>query len=650
MIRILKPCRTAKLVSARVFDELFVRNLASDFEIDQVPLLSWLDTILGPVASPVSLGQAARNFAAECASFDYLCPNYECIALAPLLLSLRNRAQAKTRLLLIAHAPGAYAIEWALLRPLLMPGDLIIAPSANTRDTIEFLCPELSEFVRVIPHPMHSLPQAENREQGRIVSLGRIHPGKLVHRQVEAMAVLRSRGWRSLKMHVAGPLTDEASNGRSAYACSLAAKIHRLHLEDHVQLVGPIHGDGAKARFISGARLMLNLSVTIEESFGKSPIEALGLGVPVLATHWDGLPETVGEAGELLPVLDVGPGLAVDVAAEQIADAIERIITCPPSPETCRKQARRFHPERIIPKYRAALKEGADLAASHKASAEAFESPMLRAAPEAGLLSLTAPLLPFSWRELFELHVEDAARIRRRFADEFVPGVSNGERLRTLLLVSTQKPLERFLGGLECSSWVAPTGPTEHMPCAEGEFIDRLISASGFRATQTSRQVCLVTALDTGQTERLRAGLALLKQGRRKPTGLGYLGVEAERQSGNFSRAFEHCTAEKDPNLWGEFAAHRLRQLARICREWGRPELALPWLRQWLEQFPDSPDSGMVWLDRCVNASRAGDESLPEASEAFEHARNQLGDLPVLDKVERSLFARMYVEASLSEQ
>src|ERR1051325_840296 len=357
MIKILRPTRSAELISARVFDELFARNLASDVDVKSADLLPWFDEVLGPVISPRSLLDASRQFNIATEDFDFFCPGFECISLTPLLLSLRNTSKSRIRLLLIAHAPGAYLLEWALIRPLLVPGDLIIAPSASAASLIDFLCPELNAHVRVIPHPMHALPHEASETRDCVVSLGRITPGKLLHRQIEAMGVLRSRGFK-LGMEIAGALNDSPSSTPRVYARSLMVKIRRLHLEEDVKLVGEISEEPEKARFLCRARLLINLSVTIEESFGKSVVEALGLGIPVLATHWDGLPETVGDGGQLLRVSDVG--LGVDVPAEQIADAIEQMLAAPPAPEVCREQASRFSPERVSRLYRAALEEAMD--------------------------------------------------------------------------------------------------------------------------------------------------------------------------------------------------------------------------------------------------------------------------------------------------
>jgi glycosyltransferase involved in cell wall biosynthesis len=637
-MKILRPTRAAELVSARAFDELFARNLASDLDVQPADLLPWFDEVLGHVNSPLSLPDAARQFSIATAGFDFLAPGYECISLIPLLLSLRNRSHSRIRLLFIAHAPGAYLLEWALIRPLLAPGDLIIAPSASAASLIDFLCPDLSSYVRLIPHPLHPLHSETNEPRDRFVSLGRITPGKLLHRQVEAMSILRRRGVK-MKMEIAGPLNDASSSTPRAYARALSAMIRRLGLEDDVKLVGEIRGETEKGVFLSRALLLINLSITIEESFGKSIVEALGLGIPVLATHWDGFPETVGVGGRLLRVSDVG--LGVDVSADQIADALEQMLVAPPAPEVCRKQASLFSPARVSRLYRAALEEALEQQPLTSGAGDSSDQHNSGAAPVDGLLAHTAPLAHFSWNELFEFHIEDSLRLRRYFAGEKFNELSNADRVRSLLLTGTRAAVEHFLGGLSYAELATPTGAgiKPHFP--DDPFITRIALAARSNAIPRSRLACFVQLSNTNETEQLWQGLMELRQEGAQSYGFDYLVAEAERQRGNFLSAFQSCINTDDTHLSGELAAYRWQQLARIAREWERPAFALPWLRDWLEGFPDSPDSGAVWRDRCVNAWLAGDDFLDEAREAFAHAKELSAPSELLDQIEADLSAQL---------
>jgi glycosyltransferase involved in cell wall biosynthesis len=632
MIKVLRPARRADMISARVFDELFVRELASELEVEQVAILPWLEAILGPHAMACAMQDAAGAFLSATRGYDFLCPDHHAIPLAPICLLLRNRSQAPIRLLLIAHAPGAYVLEWTLLRPLLRPGDLVITPSVSAQEVIEFLCPDLGPYTRVIPHPMRPLQRLETGGPPRIVSLGRIHPTKLLHRQIEAVAVLKKRRIPLPKMEIGGPLHRIESREISPYACSLAAKIHRLGLAEHVELTGEIAGDDRKAAFLAGARVLMNLSVSVEESFGKAAAEALGVGVPVLATRWNGLPEVVGDGGECLPVRDVT--LAVDIDAEHLADALERMIAAAPSSELCREQARRFHPNRIARMYRVALEKA--LASTADGSGPVDERE-LAAAPTRGLLSLVAPLNEFSWHELLEFHIEDVARLRRILGGETLPDISSGERLRSLLFHGIRAPLERFLAGLDYGHLTTPAGQEKKSPASATDFLSRIAAAAASRATRSSRVACMDLIRTAEQAKLLRATLAALQSdGLQSPT-IDFLEIETERQEGRHGRAFQLSVAAEDAVLWGEFAAPRLRQLAGICREWSLPGLALPWLREWLDRFPDSPDSGFVWLDRCMNALQTSPELIAEAREAFTHVKSLLSGSVELGELESAL-------------
>ncbi len=92
------------------------------------------------------------------------------------------------------------------------------------------------------------------------------------------MAILRSGGYDRLCLEIAGPLEDPATGEMTQYARALRAMIARLKLEGHVKLVGVIYGDHEKARLLARAKMLLYLSVTVEEAYPKASIEALGNG------------------------------------------------------------------------------------------------------------------------------------------------------------------------------------------------------------------------------------------------------------------------------------------------------------------------------------------------------------------------------------
>lgn len=625
MIRILRPRRKTGLISAEVFEEIFVRQLGRAFHVSTAPLASWCAAVLGPPEAAWPTARAARAFAVATKRADFLCPSYEGLPLAPQFAALRNRSCGRVRLLLIAHAPGACALEWALLGPLLMDGDLIVAPSRSARDLIVFLDPALERFVRVIPHPMTPLNRLEPRASKRAVSLGRLHPGKLVHRQLEALRILRERG-HDLEMEIAGPVSESGA-GRSPYVRALGEMIRRLGMRDSVRLIGPVRGERQKAAFLAGARMLVNLSVTVEESFGKAPVEALGIGVPAVVTRWDGLPQTIGSGGIAVPVECPVPGTA-DIDAATLADAMECILDSPPRPEACMAQAARFHPDVVLRAYRRHL-EAALGPAPELTEFPAWPAPDRAAAPAAGLLAVAAPLTSYTWTDLFGLYILDCRSLRAHW--ERGPAVvppTTIDRLRNVLLTATRAPLQRFLSGREARVPRPPASATKPKPIPGADYTTIMTAATATAGIlPTSRVACLMEAREHGRADLVREGLGRLEADGVTGAGMDFLRADALAGDAKFADAFALCLsgARNAP----ETEAVRLRQLAQIGRRWGRPERALPWLAEWLGRFPDSPDSGLVWLEYGVNAARAGPGWLDAAGVALSRAQMLLGDIPL---------------------
>jgi glycosyltransferase involved in cell wall biosynthesis len=613
-MRILRLRRPTTFLTATVFEELFSEQLGAVSRIDPVRADVWWRDVLGPPEAALDLGPASTRLPAALAGADFFAPDYEASLLAPLFLLLRNRAAVATRLLLVAHSPATAVFEWAMMGRLLAPGDLIVAPSRSAAELIAFLSADVAPFVTVIPHPMLPLgPPSAVRTRSRVVSLGRIHPGKLLHRQIEALAILRQRRELPL-MEIAGEPSDVRGD---VYRRSLTVKVSRLGLGEHVRFVGAIRGREAKAAFLAHADALVNLSATVEESFGKAPIEALGLGVPVLATRWDGLPETVGDGGVLLPMDVGGPGVPADVSAASIATGLAQLLDAPPTPASCRAQAARCDPARIVPAYRSALERAAR--ESRSAAFPQPPDPVQPAVPAGGLLSEVAPLTSLTWSHTLSSYVEICATARRAW-DGAASEPSSAERLRAQLLNATRWPIERFMA--------------TPLPSDESE------RAALSNTTQLpARLAGLAELAANADRSELEGGLAVLEAEGQGGAGLQVLRAEAAGLAGRWEEAFDHAARGIDLFADHEVTAFRLRQLARVARAGGWPERALPSIASWLEHFPDSPDSGTVWLDRCVNATEAGAAHAGDANVALARARALLGDLPVLDKIGRRLSA-----------
>ncbi|MEO8561616.1 MAG: glycosyltransferase [bacterium] len=652
-LRVLRIRRPPNLLTAQAYEALFDRQLGSLFDVSIASLEEWCNAVLGPVAQPHDLADAAVRFAKHTAGCDFFCPSYECIPLAPLLLAIRNRARSSTRLLLIAHAAGAYVFEWALMHPLLAEGDVIIAPSESARRTIVVLCPAIEPFVRTIPHPMAPLARAPRASSTRaVVSLGRVHAEKLIHRQVEAMAILRARGLRDVRMRIGGALDDGGWTGPHPYTLALREKVRRLRLDDRVELSGPIRGDDAKSVFLSGADAVINLSITLEESFPKTPVEALGIGVPVVGTDWNGLRDTVGPCGLLVPVrATTGVVSGVDVDADDVADAIESLLASPPDQAQCVAWASQFAPEVILPRYRAALEDARERARGPAAVPEWPEA-TLSATPAAGLLSDAAPLNVFSWRELFELHLPWCADVRRGWAAPLADGtphiVTHGERVRGVLLKAVNPALQLVFAKLEPRD-VAPqrAGSPVLVVARDGapSVPDRLAQSAMSPGPLPGRVACLMELISLGALTEAACALDTLAADGLTSSALSYWRAELSSARGESADALACSLAGAGMQTLGESDWPIVRQVARTARRAGSPGAALPALLAWLERFPDAQESGPVWLEACVNSLRAGDQPAVLAERYLARASALLGDVPAIQKCEHMVALARRAEA-----
>lgn len=646
-IKVLRPVRETPLISASVFETLFMTHLGDVLDISPVPLQAFCDEILGPLEAPDTYRRAAERFREYTRDYDFFCPAYECIALAPLFLSLRNTGKSGTRLLFIAHSAGAYAMEWALMRPLLVPGDVIVAPSLCAKKTILFLCPELSPFVNVINHPVNLLPEPRadaRRETGniRIVTLGRIDPSKLFHRQIEAVDILRKRGIKNIKMHIAGPLEDPQTGELTIYARSLRAKIKRLKLEDSVFLEGLIDGDREKSNFLSGARLSVNLSNSIEESFPKASVEPLGLGIPVIACYWNGFVETVGNCGKLIPLTEIVEGF-LDVPPEHIADAVEELLAHPVPPERCIRRAKMFLPSAAKEKYLAVLSKAVKHHPHHELTGAVAGEYDGMVTDTEGLIGKIACLKPFTWKEMMDFHLDYSKKVRAVWRGHSIKKVSNEEILRTLVLLSLYTPLAYFYAGRNHEKWTTAVGTADTAGTAEAgadsrvDLLRRIAGAVGSPSIVSSK-IAYIYVLSKNNTAALLAkSLELLENQGLPLRTKNYYRSEVDARFGNYKKAFERYEKENRKESMTCYDSQCLRQIAAICRKWEKPEAALPWLRAWLEKYPDEPDSGSVRMAYAYNLLYSGEEDETDMDAILGTVGELLGDMPCVKELERAI-------------
>ena len=575
-VRILRLTPSTMFVSAASFEEAFMRHQAGAFVTASAESKRWIGDVLRGGGLPTD--EQASRFVAATDGVDFLFPGYDLASALPLLVELRNRSRSGVRFLVRAHSPALCPLEWALLCALIMPGDVILCPSTSARALLTYLAPPLEGNLVVSPAPVGALPSPRSRDARpgrpiRLVTLGRVMPAKLLHRVIDGVASLPPSLRLRIRLWMAGPLTDNGGR-RLPYATSLAARARRLGIADGIRLPGLVQGDEAKARFLGAADLLVNLSVSAEESFGMAIVEALSVGTPVVVTRWDGLPETAGPAGVAVPVTLRGPLAACDTEPGDVAAGIEAAVGDPTLRARCHGQAARFEPARTAASLAAAL-HGA-LAARNLASADGVTREDLRerrAAPDRGLLARTAPLPELGWSEIFEASFSQRPR---------------GGDLRRQLVEALLPPITRFMAGMT-------------PPAGDGESEGRLITATSEMVAHWHNAVAGTTARPAS---RLKTFRSLTGRG----AAVRFLEIERARAAGEHTLAADLACQSIDRLLadaGAEHAVRALRQLAVVCGAAAREGDAIARLSTWLSVFPDEPATPAVWLLLSQLAARA---------------------------------------------
>ena len=163
-----------------------------------------------------------------------------------------------------------------------------------------------------IPFGHHVPDQSRRIEDGtmlRLLFLGRLDPKKGLENLIEACRIRKSRPTGAWSLVIAG-------DGEARYATSLRALIESKGLSERVTVVGDVQGE-RKDELFSRSDVLVVPSHT--ENFARVVVEALGHGIPVIAsrgTPWQ-------------RIEDVGCGLWVDNSPDSLAAAIERISRLP---------------------------------------------------------------------------------------------------------------------------------------------------------------------------------------------------------------------------------------------------------------------------------------------------------------------------------
>ena len=125
-----------------------------------------------------------------------------------------------------------------------------------------------------------------------LLFVGKISPHKAPHDLVKMLAVLRRLYDPSARLHLVGSPLGET------YEPALRCFISELGLDDAVNLAGSVSGAELEA-YLQAADVFVCASD--HEGFCVPLAEAMGHGIPIVAYGVTAVPETVGDAGLLLP-------------------------------------------------------------------------------------------------------------------------------------------------------------------------------------------------------------------------------------------------------------------------------------------------------------------------------------------------------------
>src|SRR5262245_14852576 len=184
----------------------------------------------------------------------------------------------------------------------------VVVPSSHTaNETVERLGVARSRVVICPPgipewrDPVAGRPAAN----GYVLFVGTLERRKNVGGLLAAYARGRRRNPDAPKLVLAGSAGAEAQPWLDAIA--------RPPLAGHVEHLGYVR-DGDRQRVYAGARVLVMPSY--DEGFGMPALEAMSLGIPVIASRRGNLPDLVGDAGALVEPDDV----------ESIDAAIDRLL------------------------------------------------------------------------------------------------------------------------------------------------------------------------------------------------------------------------------------------------------------------------------------------------------------------------------------
>jgi glycosyltransferase involved in cell wall biosynthesis len=174
---------------------------------------------------------------------------------------------------------------------------------------------------------------------GPILFVGTLEPRKNVGALVRAYERVRTRRQDAPPLLLAGPAVEQSRD-----------LVQTASRTAGVQLLGYVHDEQRRRLYREASMLVLP---SLHEGFGLPALEAMTIGLPVIASQRGALPEVVGDAGILIDPLD-NDGLANAIEAV-LADAPRRRAMADAGIERSRQFSWPRSAERLVRAYRDTL-------------------------------------------------------------------------------------------------------------------------------------------------------------------------------------------------------------------------------------------------------------------------------------------------------
>ncbi len=229
---------------------------------------------------------------------------------------------------------------------------VVAGSSAAGNDAVRLLGLDPAR-IRVVPHgvaphiasALDRPPATRQTQRPYLLAVSTLYGHKNYPRLLQAFASLRRRNVIAHDLRIVGADADLT-------AADLRRMADELGVGEAVSLLGPVPHDCIAHHYQRADALVY---VSLAETFGHPPLEAMAYGCPVIASNATSLPEVTGGAAELVDPTDLNA----------IASAIECVVTQPRLRTELvargRKRARDFTWPRAAERLLAVLHEVAEL-------------------------------------------------------------------------------------------------------------------------------------------------------------------------------------------------------------------------------------------------------------------------------------------------